>query len=215
MIEVIHYKNKDYETPFEADILESLDEVRKLLPNLPKKIKIYFSDYGILEGTGLGGFAYSKDIITISLDPDFPDKDTQRSDIKPTIFHEAFHLSQNFTAQAGPFSAIQNTIYEGMATVFEREHAGSLPPYGDYRGIPDKKIKQWLEELRNIDAEEFDQEEIYSKWKFYHPEHQERWIAYRAGTWLVDQVLAHHHLKILDLRPKKASDVLDLYNKIG
>jgi hypothetical protein len=176
MIEVIHYQNKAYELPFEPLISESFDEVRKLLPALPANIQIYFSDYGILEDTGVGGYAYSSDIITISLDPDFDDKEKQKANIRPTVFHEAFHLCQKFTGEDGPFSAIENAIYEGMATVFEREYAGVLEPYGDYRQISEEKLKLWVKELRKLSAEIFAEEEIYSKWNFYHPDLKERWI---------------------------------------
>lgn len=213
MIEVIHHQNKAYESSFEPLISDSVDEVRKLLPNLPESIQIYFSDYGILEDTGIGGYAYSSDIITISLDPNFDDKEKQEANIRPTVFHESFHLSQRFTGEDGPFSAIDNAFYEGMATVFEREYAGVLEPYGDYRQLSEEKLKQWTEELRKLSAEVFDDEEVYSKWKFYHHELKERWIVYRTGTWLVDQVLKKYGLTILDLRTKKATDVLNMYDK--
>jgi len=213
MVEVIHYQNKAYELPFKHLISDSLDEARKLLTNLPKNIKIYFSDYGILEDSGIGGYAYSSDIITISLDPNFDDKKKQETNIRPTVFHESFHLSQRFTGEDGPFSAIDNALYEGMATVFEREYAGVFEPYGDYRQISEEKLKQWIEELRKLNAEVFADEEVYSKWKFYHPELKERWIAYRTGTWLVDEVLKKKGLTIMDLRTKKAADVLSLYYK--
>lgn len=213
MIEVIHYQNKAYESPFEALISDSLNEARKLLPNLPESIQIYFSDYGILEHTGIGGYAYSSDIITISLDPNFDDEERQKINIRPTVFHESFHLSQRFTGEDGPFSAIDNALYEGMATVFEREYAGVFEPYGDYRQISEAKLKQWAEELRKLSAEVFADEAVYSKWKFYHPELKQRWIAYRTGTWLVDEVLKKKGLTILDLRTKKAADVLSMYDK--
>jgi len=213
MIEIIHHQNQAYELPFETLISDSLDEVRNLLPNLPASIQIYFSDYGILEDTGIGGYAYSSDIITISLDPNFDNKGKQEASIRPTVFHESFHLSQRFTGEDGPFSAIDNALYEGMATVFEREYAGVFEPYGDYRQTSEEKLKQWTEELRKLSAEVFANEEVYSKWKFYHPELKERWIAYRTGTWLVDEVLKKKGLTILDLRTKKAADVLSMYDK--
>jgi len=213
VIEVIHHQNKAYELPFKPLISDSLNEVRRLLPNLPKSIQIYFSDYGILEDTGIGGYAYSSNIITISLDPNFDDKEKQEANIRPTMFHESFHLSQRFTGEDGPFSAIDNALYEGMATVFEREYAGVFEPYGDYRQISEKKLKQWTEELRRLSAEVFADGEVYSKWKFYHPELKERWIAYRTGTWLVDEVLKRKRLSILDLRTKKAADILSMYDQ--
>lgn len=38
MIEVIHYQNKAHESAFETFISDTLGEVRKLLPGLPKKM---------------------------------------------------------------------------------------------------------------------------------------------------------------------------------
>lgn len=213
MIDVMHYQNKSYEVQFEQLISDSYDEVRKLLPNLPVRIQIYFSGYGILENTGIGGFAYSSDIITISLDPNFVYKNKQAESIRPTVFHESFHISQGFTGENGPFSGIENALYEGMATVFEREYAGVFEPYGDYRQILEEKLKQWTKELKELSAEVFADKYVYSKWKFYHPELKERWIAYKTGTWLVDEVLNKKGLTILDLRTKKAADILNMYNK--
>ncbi len=213
MVEVLHYQNKSYELPFIPLVASSFEEARKLLPNLPKDIQIYFSDYGILEDTGIGGYAYSSGIITISLDPHFDDTAKQEANIRPTVFHESFHICQGFTGEDGPFSAIDNAIYEGMATVFEREYAGVLEPYGDYRQISIEKLKQWAEELKKLSAEAFADEGVYSKWKFYHPELNERWIAYRTGTWLVDEVLKKKRITILDLRASNAADVLSMYDK--
>jgi len=88
MIKVIHYQNELTEKPLEVTISESYNEVRKLLPKLPKKIQIYFSDYGIIPESGIGGFAYSHDTITVSIDPNFQDKEKQLKEIRPTIFHE-------------------------------------------------------------------------------------------------------------------------------
>lgn len=210
MIEVIHYQNKSTEETLESIISGNYNEVRELLPELPELIQIYFSDNGIIPESGVGGYAYAHDIITISIDPDFTDKKKQLANIRSTIFHEAFHVYQNYTGESGSFSAIQNTIYEGMATVFEREYCDIWQPYGDYRETSGEKIKQWIEYLQELSTEEF--ENNYSEWKFYHPKLKERWIVYKTGTWIADQVLQKHKLNILDLSIKKADEVLDLYS---
>jgi uncharacterized protein YjaZ len=211
MIEVIHYQNEPAEKPLEANISESYDAVQELLPKLPSAVKIYFGDSGIIPESGLGGFAYSHDIITVSVDPDFKDKTKQAKDIRPTIFHEAFHQYQNFTGESGPFSAVENAIYEGMATVFEREYCGTWQLYGDYRESSEDNLEQWLESLQQLSLEDF--QNTYSDWKFYHSQLKERWIVYKVGTWVVDQVLKKHRLTILDLSDKTAGDVLKLYNQ--
>jgi len=211
MIKVINYQNKPKEKHLEALISDSYDEVRKILPELPETIKIYFSDYGILPESGVGGYAYAADIITISIDPDFKDKKKQNKEIRSTVFHESFHIYQNYTGESGPFSAIENAIYEGMATVFERVYCEIWQPYGDYRETPVKKLKQWTKDLQKLSLKDF--EENYSEWKFFHSELKEQWIVYKAGTWIIDQVLQRHKLTILDLSNKKASEVLDLYSQ--
>ncbi len=211
MIKVIHYLNESTEKPLEVSISEYYDEVLKLLPGLPKTVKIYFSDYGIIAASGVGGYAYSHDIITISIDPDFQDKKKQLKDIRSTIFHEAFHQYQNYTGESGPFTAIENAIYEGMATVFEREHCGIWQPYGDYREVSEDSLKQWLINLKELSLKEF--QDTYRQWKFYHPELKERWIVYKVGAWIIDQVLEKQKLTILDLSTKTAADVFKLYEK--
>jgi uncharacterized protein YjaZ len=211
MIKVIHYQNESTEKPLEAVISKSYDQVCKLLPKLPKRIEIYFSDYGIIPESGLGGFAYSPTTITISIDPNFKDKEKQLKEIRPTIFHESFHVLQNYTGASGPFSAIDNAIYEGMATVFEREYCGIWQPYGDYRETTEQKLEQWIDDLEKLSLKDF--EKNYSEWKFYHSKFKERWIVYKAGTWIIDQVLQKHKLRILDLSNKTAAEVLDLYDR--
>ncbi|HTB48810.1 MAG TPA: DUF2268 domain-containing putative Zn-dependent protease [Verrucomicrobiae bacterium] len=211
MIKVIHYQNEATEKPLEASISKYYDEVRELLPGLPKTVKIYFGDYGIIPESGVGGYAYSDDIITISIDPDFQDKKKQLNDIRPTIFHEAFHQYQSYTGESGPFSAIENAIYEGMATVFEREYCHIWQPYGDYRETAEDNLKKWLKDLQQLSPEDF--QNTYSEWKFYHPKLKERWIVYKVGTWITDQVLEKQKLSIIDLSAKTAADVLKLYDQ--
>lgn len=211
MIKVIHYQNESTEKPLEASISDYYDEVRKLLPKLPDKIQIYFGNYGIVPESGVGGFAYASDIITISVDPGFKDKKKQLDDIRPTIFHEAFHLYQNYTGESGSFSAIENAIYEGMATVFEREYCDVWQPYGDYRETSEDNLKQWLKDLQQLSLEDF--QNTYREWKFYHPKLKKRWIVYKVGTWITDRVLEKHKLTILDLSTKTAADVLKIYEQ--
>ena len=212
MIEVIHYYNKSFETSFEESILDFYTEVHTILPNLPKTIKIYFSNHGIVPESGVGGFAYSKDTITISVDTKFIDRKKQLSELRSTIFHESFHLSQNYTGESGPFTAIENAIYEGMATVFEREYCLEWPTYGDYRSTPERQLQYWIKAVRQLSLADF--EDHYNEWKFYHSTYKESWIIYKIGTWIIDQILEKHQLSILDLQPKKADEVASLFDQL-
>lgn len=211
MIEVIHYQYDKNEKTFEGDISHYYTEVRKLLPELPEKMHIFFSDTGIIPETGIGGHAHNSEIVTISIDPDFKDKHKQAADIRPTIFHEAFHVYQNFTYEGPQYPALEGAVYEGMATVFERQYADTAQPYGDWNHTPVERLKQWVTLLKNIDQEEYEQD--WQQWKFYHDKFHEQWIAYKAGVFVVDTVLSRYKLDILDLRDKSAEDVLNLYGK--
>lgn len=211
MIQVINYHHKSNEKPLEEVIPKYYDEVRKLLPKLPESIQIYFSDYGILPESGVGGYAYSPSIITLSIDPEFKDKKEQLRHLRSTVFHESFHIFQNYTGEGGPFSAIDNAVYEGMATVFEREYCGIWQPYGDYRKTPEEKLRKWIKNLQDLSIEDF--QNNYSDWKFFHPKLKEKWILYKVGTWIADQALEKNNIKILDLSNKTAIEVLDMYKK--
>jgi len=109
--------------------------------------------------------------------------------------------------------AIENAIYEGMATVFEREYCGVWQPYGDYRNTSEEKLKTWIKDLQRLSLDEF--EKNYKDWKFFHPKLKERWIVYKTGTWMIDQILQKNKLTIIDLRSKTATEILDIYNEQG
>lgn len=96
-----------------------------------------------------------------------------------------------------------------MATIFEREYCNIWQPYGDYRDTPEEKLKGWVNELQKLTPEDF--KDSYSDWKFFHPKLKERWIVYKTGAWLIDQVLQKLNLKIMDLSSKTAAEVLELY----
>jgi len=211
MIEVIHYQYEENERSFEGAISKYYDEARTLLPGLPEKMCIYFSNEGIIPETGMGGHAHNSEIITISIDPEFKDKRTQVADIRPTIFHESFHTYQNYTFEGPKYSGIESAIYEGMATVFERQYAGKDQPYGNWHAVPTEKLELWLRILSEIDQDEYERD--WQQWKFYHEEIQERWIAYKLGVFIVDKVLSKQGVDITGLKDKTAKEVLDLYKK--
>ena len=212
MIKVLHYQNESVDKSFVAKIDTYYDELRQLLPSLPETLQVYFSDYGIMIETGVGGFAYSDEIVTISIEADFPDKAVQLSNIRPTIFHEGLHLYQKYTGDH-EYSAIESAVYEGMATVFEREVEGTLQPYGIYKDIPIPHLKEWFGLLSDLGEEYIKDEKVRRKWAFYNDDLQERWILYKTGTWITDEVLIKTGLNILDLKDKTAKEILLLYQK--
>jgi hypothetical protein len=189
-----------------ARVEESRQEVARILPDVPEDLQIYFDQGCIMPETGTGGFAYSRDIITIGFDIDYSgDRKAQLKDIRPTIFHESYHQVQGYVHEDGKTPEplpIEHAIYEGAATVFERDCAGSSPPYAQYED--DAIMWQWAKELAHL-SRDYD----YRKWKFYDPETKRKWIVYKTGVFLVDQYLATSPTKdIIGLSTVPAQEVL-------
>ncbi|MBC7564952.1 hypothetical protein H7100_01830 [Candidatus Saccharibacteria bacterium] len=210
-MEFIHYTNQETEKSFETIIEASYQEVRQYLKHIPEKLDIYFGDKSIIiPETGVGGFAYSHGIMTLAIDEDFPDKKKQNAELRATVFHESFHISQHFTGEEGFQTALNSAIYEGCATVFERAYAGTRAIHGDYSAHSDEQLESWLIELKAVGSSYFEQKGVWEKWAFYNEDLDQRWIVYKTGTWLIDRILQKTGLDILDLQDKTAEQILAL-----
>ena len=188
------------------------DEVRQLLPELPDDIYIWLDNRHMIYEVGEGGFAYSPVTINLSFDVDFTDKAKQLKSFRGTIFHETFHMVQGFTFEeprALMKTALDSAIYEGCATVFEREYADVLPLWGEYAQHDIATLKEWKNQLKSIPQSEY-VDDAWETWAFYDAESGERWRVYKAGAWIVDEALKKSGLNILDLRLKSADDILKL-----
>lgn len=180
-------------------------EVRELLPMLSPELQVVFDNGYLINETGAGGFAHSRDSVVLAFDPSYSDKHAQMENLKGSYFHEAYHTVQGFVGDDDQkISAIHNAVYEGAATVFERERAGSNPPWADY---------SIFEEPMEVVSEVADLPMDYDweQWKFYHPDRNERWILYRLGVYIVDRALSlNPELKIEDLAHREPADILEL-----
>lgn len=182
-------------------------ELRSLLPNLPKDIKIEFNNYFLISFTGTGGFALTKDTVALAFDPNFKgNKTKQMEDFKGSYFHEAYHLVQGFTGEDADsnLSAIENAILEGAATVFEKTRTKTDPPWSHYEN---KAIMlKWIEEIKSLPIK-YD----WRKYKFYDEKTERRWIMYKTGTFIVEEALKKNpSLKIEDLAALSAIKILEL-----
>lgn len=198
------------------DVLPLLEEyfveVRGILTELPEKLNIYLLNDMLIPETGEGGFAYSSDIVTVSFDLNFKDKALQKAALRGTVFHESYHLVQGHTSQSPTAeyrSALDSAIYEGCATVFEREYAKSYSPWGDYSQHTKDELERWVKELRRINIDDFaqDKDGIWRRWAFYDEQSGQRWRLYKVGTWLVELALARSRKDILELKNMSAGDI--------
>jgi hypothetical protein len=179
----------------EAELRELVDgfaaEARALLPDIPDDavfdVELDPGSRLLVPGYGVGGFAASPVHARIAFDPTVelePAEHLRR--LRGAVFHESFHLAQGFvgsTAASTRPSALDDAIYEGGATVFERERAGSEPPWGVY--LDAETMLGWAAELAALPPD-YD----VRRWKFWDAVSERSWIVYRTGTFLVDRALA-------------------------
>lgn len=183
-------------------------EVRNLLPALPYDVHIHWFSGGplLMKAEGVGGFAYDHDSITLVYDPNFSDKEKQLQYLKGTDYHESFHLVQGYVGSADhtALPPIGNAIYEGAATVFERERAGTDPSYGQYPDVD--VVNEWIQEIKTLPLD-YD----WKAWKRFHPEKKQAHIMYKAGTYIVDEALKNSpDLTIENLATMGWEEILEL-----
>lgn len=207
MAEVLNqYPNNELQPIIVERIEQYFREVREIIPSLPVDIKIYFDQSLIIPGYASGGLAYDPTTITVGFDEAFQGGDVW-ADLRATIFHEAFHLAQPFTFfdsrgnEVPMHLPIDTAIYEGAATVFEREFADRTPGWAEY--LDDATMNSWAKEVLKLDTN-YD----WQKWKFFDEETGRQWILYKVGVYVVDKALEKSGMSILDLREKDPRDIL-------
>lgn len=172
-------------------VSEAAEESSKLLPNLSKNVNIVIctGDWVIYE-TGGNGWSYNKDLLILTLDPDFKgDREIQQSYISATVYHELNHCSR-YASKYTTNSFMESAIMEGLATVFERDYGKSKPQWGIYDAA---ECKKWVKEIRDLGKDINHGEYMYT-----HSDGR-RWIGYKTGTYLVDQAVKNSGRDVIDL----------------
>lgn len=145
-----------------------------------------------------GGWAFKPNIISLAIDETCQDKGRISREINNTTYHELFHIAQGFTDldkndKPSNQPLLANAIYEGAASIFERDYARGdklLPYYADYMSHQESDLVSWLEELKKLSTtrETIDQE-LLRQWKFYHEVLGVNHIMYKVGAYIVDTAL--------------------------
>lgn len=215
IVEIIGWKNREVEELFVDAINNSLTSLRTILPSLPKIIKVRFDEGRFSEGVGVTGCANAHDEMTIRINKDFADRESQKLEIKPLVFHEGYHMADEFTYTDGKFSGIEATVAEGKAVAFEMKHAGSTPHYANWQD-EQEKIQGWYEQLRDITADQYFEEsgKTWQKWAFWDDETQESSRVYKVGTWMIEQVLVARNLNIVELCGLPAQRIVEWFEEM-
>lgn len=157
--------------------------------------------------TGDNAFTDPAGIMWWWVDPRRDIEAVAASHLSAALAHEAFHLTRfvQLPDEAGNPSLINIAINEGLATAFARDLTGIHDPWTDYDAAQAAAWFRELQALPNLPAEEL------LHWKFRHPDGRE-WIAFRAGTWLVDRCRAVDGRTAADLVHTPAGQILTAAN---
>jgi hypothetical protein len=179
----------------------AIKEVRPLLATLPRKVLLTVrigSD--VIEETGETADAMPPDAIMWTVDPHRHGGVVAitRQWLRATLFHELHHLARSAAVQ--PRSIVDHAVYEGMATIFERDFAGVQTPWGAYP----KNVNEWADELMRLP-----ENAPRKDWLYSHPDGR-RWIGIKVGAFWVDQASARSSRSAADLCTISTRDLLAL-----
>lgn len=179
----------------------AIAEVRRLLPGVPADIELTVRPgTDVIPETGETGDAMPPNGVMFTVDPSRPGGVAAiiKAWLRPFLFHELHHLVRY--AAESPKSLIEHAVTEGMATAFERDFAGSAPPWGAY---PDN-VTEWAAELVALPSDSWRQE-----WLTRHPDGR-RWIGHKVGTYWVDQIKSKTGKSAADLEGVPTSEILSM-----
>jgi hypothetical protein len=174
---------------------------RPLLAPLPDRIDLFVKQGHVsVPGTGIAAWTRPGNIL---LSIDVADArgvvGVVEADVLSGLVHEFHHLARFASCREEP-SLVGSAVVEGLGTVFEREVTGRMPPWGTYDS---STIDGWIAELRaqppDVDT---------APWLFVHPDGR-RWIAYRAGTRLVERACEAMDATAGDLVTVSATDIVE------
>ncbi len=208
-VPIRYLRSADYEfsTADRATIERILDattvEVRRILPSLPAQIELTVRPGAdVIAETGETAAATPPAGVVWTVDPSRPGGVVKvaEDELRATLFHEFHHLVR--WAAGSPRSIVEHAVFEGMATVFERDFAGVDPPWGKYS----EDVVALEKELLSLpgDARVRD-------WLFSHPDGR-RWIGIKVGAYWVDRAAAASKQTSASLAVAPASEVLAMAN---
>lgn len=184
-----------------CDVTET--EVRTLLPTLPAMVELAAQTGSfVMPETGEIGSAATPVRVNWTVDPSRPGgvAAVVRAQLRFTLYHELHHIARGWVFRGGAprTSFMDGVVSEGLATAFERDAGGRLPPWGQYSQEAPALVAELLQLPLNAP---------YKQWMYRHPDGR-RWIGYQAGTFIADQAIASSRLSAADLVLVPTNEIL-------
>ena len=186
-------------------IHNGFDPTKDLLPSLSDQLNIAVRPYfqGIIPEYGTGARTWDAEFIELWFDKTVPHgaQKTLES-LERSVFHECNHAARWNRIAEDP-RLLEGAISEGLATVFERDHARYQPLYGIYED--DATMYSWLAEIIAADSDWSKRNELF----FDHKDGR-RWIGYKTGTWAVDKAIKKSGNSVVELTIMSADEIIEL-----
>lgn len=188
-----------------AAVKKGLDVCKNLLPMLSGSLNIAIRPYfqGIIPEYGSGARTWDSEFIEIWIDKTVPyGAEKMLESIYQATLHECNHAAR-WNSIGEDNRIIESAIFEGLATVFERNYAKFQPLYANYEN--DAQMLSWYEEIFAAGSDWSKRDELF----FYHSDGR-RWIAYKTGTWIVDKASRNSGKIVTDLTIMSADEIIKL-----
>jgi hypothetical protein len=185
----------------EAIAQSATREVRGLLPGLPSSIELTVrAGSDVIKETGETADAMPPTAVMWTVDPGREGgvAAVARNWLRATLFHEFHHLVRS--ASGNPRSVVDHALFEGMATVFERDAAGVYVPWGDYPA----DVDVWAREVIALPSDSSVRE-----WLFSHPDGR-RWVGIKVGAFWVDRAIAASGRSSAELVAVPTDEILEM-----
>ncbi len=185
----------------EAIARSATREVRRVLPGLPTTVELTVrpgSD--VIKETGETATAMPPVSVMWTVDPTREGgvQAVAQAWLRATLFHELHHLARS--ARVNPQTLLDRAVFEGLASVFERDVAGAPVPWGSY---PDN-VDEWATQLLALPSDASVRDWLYS-----HPDGR-RWIGIKVGAYWVDRAIAASGRSAADLVTAPTDEILHL-----
>ena len=194
----------------EKVIVKAEKNVRNLLSYLPKDIKVIVEivDWDLNAVGGVTGRTETNSpaIVAIQISNKFNGGISTAIDtgLESTIFHEFHHLSRGWAIQDNKFERGISIamVNEGLAEVFAEEYTRAI--FEENHVPKNADAEAWIKEVLGLSKYA-----DYQKWMFEHPDGRTS-IGYRAGNFLIRQVMANSTKNILELSNLTPNEIIKL-----
>jgi hypothetical protein len=188
---------------YQANVTDASHEVSKLLPfgSPCMNFLVLPRTYDFVEGRHDNGYTHNSELIELAFDPTCGPEGLQTilDGVRPMVFHEINHAAR-FNIPIWHHSFLDNSLFEGLATVFAREHAQASEPWDNYPS----NVADWVQEI--IDKNDSFNTQEY---RFNHPDGR-KWITYKVGTYMTDQAMQNSGKSVIELSQMECADILKL-----